>query len=110
MTVADPSAVYLGGERRKVPVCCPGGVAWQPAVGETVLVLKAGSEGEQPYILGMTGIKEKLLPGQVRLGSSGCGILCGERLELNGNVMINGESLETLVRRVAGGIMGGQEE
>ena len=110
VTVAAPSAVYLGAERRQVPVCCPGGVSWRPAVGETVLVLKAGSEGEQPYILGKTGMEEGLLPGQVRLGSAGCGILCGERLEMNGNVIVNGERLEALVRRLAGEMMGGQEE
>ena len=106
VTVASPSAVYLGGERRQVPVCCPGGYAWRPAVGDEVLVLKAGAEGEQPYILGRTGAAgESLKPGQVRVGSAQCGLLCGEELELSGTVKVNGEELEALVRRVAAELM-----
>lgn len=106
VTVASPSAVYLGGERRQVPVCCPGGYAWRPAVGDEVLVLKTGIEGEQPYILGRTGNgAESLKPGQVRLGSARCGLLCGEELELSGTVKVNGEELEALVRRVAAELM-----
>ena len=101
VTIGDPAAVFLAGERRQVPVCCPGGYAWRPAVGEEVLVLKAGNQGEQPYILGLTRTEE-LEPGQVRLGSRECGLLCGEELELTGSVTVNGEGLEELVRRIAG--------
>lgn len=107
VTVAAPSAVYLGGERRRVPVCCPGGYAWRPAVGDEVLVLKAGAEGEQPYILGRTGTEEEALePGQVRVGSARCGLLCGESLELNGTVKVNGVELEKLIRRVVAQMLG----
>lgn len=107
VTVAAPSAVYLGGERRQVPVCCPGGYAWRPAVGDEVLVLKTGAEGEQPYILGRTGAAEEALnPGQVRVGSARCGLLCGEELELSGTVKVNGEELEALVRRVVAEMLG----
>lgn len=105
VTVAGPSAVYLGGERRQVPVCCPGGYAWAPKVGDQVLVLKAGAEGEQPYILGKTGSGEKLEPGQVRLGSGTCGVLCGDRLELTGEVRVNGEDLEELVARIVAAML-----
>ena len=101
VTVAGPAAVYLGGERRKVAVCCPGGFAWRPKVGEEVLVLKAGPDAEQPYILGLTQMEE-VEPGQVRLGSRECGLLCGGKLELTGSVTVNGEELEELVRRIAG--------
>ena len=48
----DPAAVELGGERRWLPVCAPGGYSWQPGAGDKVLVLKAGVERESPYILG----------------------------------------------------------
>ena len=105
VTVTGPSAVYLGGERRQVPVCCPGGYAWRPAVGDQVLVIKAGAEGEQPFILGKTGDRDDLEPGQVRLGSAQCGVLCGDRLELTGDVLVNGEGLEALVRRVLSDLM-----
>lgn len=107
VTVAAPSAVYLGGERRQVPVCCPGGYAWRPVVGDEVLVLKTGAEGEQPYILGRTvAAEEALKPGQVRLGSARCGLLCGEELELSGTVKVNGEELEALVQRVVAEMLG----
>lgn len=107
VTVAGPAAVYLGGERRKVAVCAPGGLAWMPRVGERVVVLKAGAEGEQPYILGKSGSGGKLEPGQVRLGSEDCGILCGDRLELTGDVLFNGEGLEELVARILAGLLSG---
>ena len=100
VTVAGPTAVYLGGERRRVALCCPGGIAWHPKVGEEVLVLKAGPDAEQPYILGLTRT-EPLQPGQVRVGSPACGLLCGDALELTGSVMVNGEELEGLIRRIA---------
>ena len=40
----DPAGVFLGGERRWLPVCAPGGYSWQPGAGDKVLVLKAGVE------------------------------------------------------------------
>lgn len=101
VTISEPAAVYLAGERRQVPVCCPGGYTWRPAVGEEVLVLKAGNRAEQPYILGRTGGEaEGLEPGQVRIGSGDCSILWGDKLKLTGTVQVNGEELEALVRRV----------
>ena len=44
----DPAGVYLDGERRALPVFGPGGYVWRPAVGQRVLVLKAGERGEAP--------------------------------------------------------------
>lgn len=114
VTISEPAAVYLAGERRQVPLCCPGGYAWRPAVGEDVLVLKAGSQGEQPYILGATGaVSEELEPGQVRIRGQACGLLLGEELELTGTVRVNGEKVEELVRRVVRQLLfqsGEQEE
>ena len=40
----DPAAVELGGERRWLPVCAPGGYSWRPGAGDRVLVLKAGAD------------------------------------------------------------------
>lgn len=101
VTIGDPTAVYLAGERRQVPVCCPGGYAWRPVVGEQVLVLKAGQEEEQPCILGKAQEeKSSLQPGQIRIGSEGCSVLWGDELQLNGAVQVNGEPLEELIRRV----------
>ena len=48
----DPAGVSMGGERRWLQVFAPGGYCWRPTAGEKVLVLKAGSQGESPCILG----------------------------------------------------------
>jgi len=113
VTISEPAAVYLAGERRQVPVCSPGGYAWRPAVGEEVLVLKAGNQGEQPYILGKTQVKtDELQPGQIRIGGSGSSILWGDKLQLTGEMEINGEGLEELIIRVVSQLLGlpGEEE
>ena len=111
VTIGEPAAVYLAGERRQVPVCCPGGYAWRPAVGERVLVLKAGNEGEVPYILGMSQPGgENLQPGQTRITGSDCGILLGEALQLTGKVQVNGEEIQNLIRRVVSEMLGLSEE
>ena len=113
VTISEPAAVYLTGERRQVPICCPGGYAWRPAVGDEVLVLKAGAQAEQPYILGKAqGTAGDLQPGQVRVGNQNCAVLCGDALQLTGAVQVNGEDLEELVRRVVRELLGlpGEEE
>ena len=111
VTIGEPAAVYLAGERRQVPVCCPGGYAWRPGVGDEVLILKAGNEGEQPYILGKAQTRaEPLQPGQVRVQSSRCSILWGDRLQLTGEVQVNGELLESMIRRVVRELLGLPEE
>ena len=76
-----------------------------------MLVLKAGKEGEQPYILGKTRSEvQPLQPGQVRIEGSGCSILWGEKLQLAGEVQVNGELLEDLIRRVVSDMLGLTEE
>lgn len=84
------SAAELGAERRWLGLCSPGPLRWRPAAQEQVLVLKAG-EGEPPFVLGVVQ-EEELEPGQVKLA--------GEEIELKGRVLVNGEGLEELVRRL----------
>lgn len=111
VTISEPAAVYLAGERRQVPVCCPGGYTWRPSVGDDVLVLKAGKQAEQPYILGKTqGEDDGLQPGQIRIGGIDCSILWSDKLELAGDVSINGEGLEEMIRRVVRELLGLPEE
>ena len=43
-------AVNLGGERRWLQACAPGGYGWSPRQGEQVLVLK---DGGQAWVLGL---------------------------------------------------------
>ena len=49
----DPAGVYLGGERRWVAVCAPGGYQWRPRTGDQVLVVKAGDQREIPCLAGV---------------------------------------------------------
>lgn len=48
----DPAGAYLDGERRQLAVYGPGGYCWKPALGDRVLVLKAGQGGESPCVAG----------------------------------------------------------
>ena len=107
----DPAAVDLGGERRWLAVYGPGGYAWRPAPGDRVLVLKAGTEGECPCVLGVTQSGEELEPGEVRLtGKGGRLSLKGDGVELTGPVKINGVALEQYILSVAARLLGEQEE
>lgn len=114
----DPAGVSLGGERRWLNVYSPGGYSWRPTSGDKVMVLKAGAEGESPCILGTTQDIEGLKPGEVRLTGMGCSLHLGQGqvemsgaegsvrlgrqgLELTGNLNINGQALEDIVREIA---------
>lgn len=107
VTVGEPAAVYLAGERRGLPLCCPGGFAWRPKPGDEVLVLKAGAERERPYILGriLQEGGDGLAPGEVRLGTEACGVVCGEAVELNGPILIDGEGLDARILRLAASLL-----
>jgi len=99
----DPAGVSLGGERRWLTVYGPGGYTWRPTAGDKVLVLKAGAEGESPCILGTTQGTAKLKPGEVRLDGGGSSIHLGQnRLELSGNLYINGLSLKEYIKQIMG--------
>lgn len=98
----DPAGVSLGGERRWLTVYGPGGYSWRPTVGDRVLVLKAGAEGEAPCILGTTQKGDGLKPGEVRLSGGDSAVHLGQsRLSLSGQVYVNGERLEDMIREIA---------
>ena len=93
-------AVYAQGERRHLPVYGPGGYCWRPAMGDRVLVLKLGQEGEQCCV---AGLREEppggLKPGEVMLRAGNASIwlknsgtveITGE-IVLKGAVIVNGE-------------------
>ena len=90
----------LGGERRWLEVCAPGGLRWRPREGEKVLVLKLPEEGAA-CVLGTMEPEKDLRPGQMKLTGGNCTLFLGNSLELTGEVRINGETLEELIRRVA---------
>ena len=46
------AGAYVEGERREMSVFAPGGYHWVPGLGDEVLVLKAGEQGERPCVVG----------------------------------------------------------
>ena len=102
------AVVILGGERRWTALCCPGGYTWRPAAGDRVLVLKAGGEQESPFILGVETDGSDLAPGEVRLSGGSSTLRLGSGgLELNGNIRVNGMTLENYIKQVASSLLGG---
>ena len=96
----DPAGVSLGGERRWLNVYGPGGYSWRPTAGDKVLVLNAGAEGEIPCILGTAQAGDGLKPGEVRLSGGESSIRLGQRLELGGELYLNGSSLYDVIRDI----------
>lgn len=97
----DPAGVSLGGERRWIGVYGPGGYSWRPTAGDKVLVLKAGAEGEAPCLLGVPQAEAELKPGEVRITGGESSIFLGqERLELEGELYLNGQTLWNVVRDI----------
>lgn len=109
VTLAEEQAgVYLEGERRWTQVYSPGGYGWRPALGEQVLVLKAGGERESPCIVGRKQ-PEGLKPGEVVVesGSGKAAVrLLGSEVGLEGNVTVNGVALQTLIENIVRTIVG----
>lgn len=99
---AQAPAVITDGETRDLAVFAPGGYAWRPAVGEQVLVLRAGATGA---VAGARTSECALAPGEVCIFSSGgASIRLGAdgSLALVGNVTVNGVAW-------TGGLSGGTD-
>ncbi len=101
----EPGGVYMEGERRWPQVYSPGGYHWRPGVGDQVLVLKAGTEREQPCIVGLRQDEdEEMEPGEVAVssgeGRSAVRLRLGGELALEGDVTVNGVSLITLIENI----------
>ncbi len=93
----EETAANLGGERRWLNVCAPGGVAWKPRQGDQVLVLKDGADA---WILGVLAQEQDVQSGQLLLSGTDCSVLLGNRMEIRGEVAINGHSLEEYIRSI----------
>lgn len=96
----DPAGVNLGGERRWLPVYSPGGYSWRPRAGDRALVLKTGQEGECPCVLGTAQDTGGLEPGEVRIRGGQCELRLGRQLDLNGNIYVNGQTLEDYIVQI----------
>lgn len=82
----DPAGAWIEGERRGVAVYAPGGYHWAPRLGDEVLVLKSGEEGELPCAIGVPAGGQALLPGEVLITAGGAAI----RLKPEGEVAVTG--------------------
>lgn len=103
----DPAGVSLGGERRWIGVYGPGGYSWRPTAGDKVLVLKAGAEREAPCLLGVSQEEAELEPGEVRVTGGESSVFLGrDRLELEGNLYLNGQTLWDVVRDIVIALLG----
>lgn len=104
----DPAGVSLGGERRWISVYSPGGYGWRPTAGDKVLVLKVGTEGESPCILGRVQEGDgdnPLGPGEVRIKGGESALYLGQqRLELTGEVYLNGQPLREVIEEIVGSL------
>ena len=93
VTIEDRVGVYAEGERRNLTVYGPGGYFWRPGVGQQVLVLKLGQQGEQPCVAGAELAETEWTPGEVMLYSDGASITLRNngRVEIRGKVHISGD-------------------
>lgn len=107
------SGVYLGTQRCWLPVMAPGGYRWRPGAGEQVLVLKTGADGESACVLARQEEPgSELKPGEVEIYAPNCSIrLTGEgRVDIRGQVYVNGTTLEDMIGKAATAGLAGQEE
>jgi len=96
VTVPGQAAgAYLEGERRELEVFVPGGYHWAPALGDQVLVLKAGESGEKPCVVGKAMEVTGLEPGEVMIsaGEGSVTLRPGGEVEIRGHLTVNGREV-----------------
>lgn len=111
-TAGQQSGVYLGTQRCWLPVMAPGGYRWRPKIGEQVLVIKTGAEGESACVLaGQEVPGEDLLPGEVELYAPKCGLKLTEdgRVDIRGDLFVNGQAIEDIVDKAVAAALAAQE-
>ena len=61
-------------------------------------------EGESPYILGVRQGGGGLLPGEVQItgGGGAASVRLGRRLDLNGPIWVNGQTLKSYIQQIVG--------
>lgn len=104
----DPAGVYMGGERRWMPVYSPGGYFWKPAKEEQVAVLHMGAEQEAPCVIGRVQEEpeDRLTAGDVLISGNGTKLkLSRWGLDVTGEMSVNGKKLEDLIRELIQEIM-----
>ena len=104
------TAVLLDCERRGLQVYSPGGYTWTPKVGHRVLVIRG--QGEIPCVVGarqgqevpdqvsIAAMQTTVRGGAVNISAQGGAEVSGVSVALNGQVYVNGETLEELITRI----------
>ncbi|WP_369282753.1 hypothetical protein [Oscillibacter sp. GMB15532] len=91
----ESAGVVTRGEVRALPVYGPGGYAWRPAAGETVLVIKGGTGGEESCVAGakQTDAPAGLRPGEVYIHANGGSVYLKNdgTVELQGSIVLTGQ-------------------
>lgn len=93
------AGVWLDGERRNLPVFAPGGYVWRPSLGEQVLVLKTGEQGEMPCVLGeRCGEQWQLEEGEILLhsGKAVLHLKADGTVDITGTLTVNGQPVMTM--------------
>ena len=112
------TAVLLDRERRGLQVYSPAGYCWTPKVGQRVLVIQG--RGEIPCVVGARQGGDRadavtvearsltLLGDRVEAAAQGSAALRGAKVELEGEIYVNGQTLEeyiiALIMRILGGL------
>lgn len=99
----EPLGVYLDGERRQLPIYSPAGYSWRPKVSDTVLVVKTGEDGDGTFVIGVPQESRDLATGEVCLFSQGGAevrLTAGGEVCLRGDIVVNGQTLEAMIRRI----------
>ena len=111
------TAVQLDSERRGLEVYIPAGYHWTPEVDQRVLVIQG--QGEIPCIVGVRQdsarpdnveicAKTMDVSGQdVSVQAEGDAVVAGKSVDLQGEVLINGEPLEVVIARILMMLLGG---
>lgn len=95
VTIGGPRpAVQLDSERRGLAIFSPAGFRWTPRVGQRVLVIKC--QDEDPCIVGAEQTQEGAEAVEIE----------AKRIDLQGQVFINGVPLEEYVARLMGALGG----
>ena len=111
------TAVQLDSERRGLEVYAPAGYRWTPEVDQRVLVIQG--PGEIPCIVGVRQDSERpdsveicaktmKVSGQdVSVQAERDAVVAGQSVDLQGDVLINGEPLEVVIARIVAMLLGG---
>lgn len=111
------TAVLLECERRGVQVYAPAGYRWTPRVGQRVLVIRgqgeipcvvaARQDGDVPDRVTVEARNMAVQGDAVNVTARDDAVVGGENVRLRGQVYVNTETLEELIRRIVLEILSG---